>query len=97
MNPYLNAARDFSLAFRAQVQASDAQSQATEMAEQNQGYDADTRSSLPYGAPQPQQAGGVDESLNGFDADEDMRVDYMKNEMLQKAQQKAAQRGVQPV
>jgi hypothetical protein len=52
---------------------------------------------LPYGAPQPQQAGGVDESLNGFDADEDMRVDYMKNEMLQKAQQKAAQRGVQPV
>ena len=97
MNPYLNAARDFSLAFRAQVQASDAQSQATEMAEQNQGYDADTRSSLPYGAPHPQQAGGVDESLNGFDADEDMRVDYMKNEMLQKAQQKAAQRGVQPV
>ena len=97
MNPYLNAARDFSLAFRAQVQASDAQSRATEMAEQSEGYDADTRSSVPYGAPQPQQAEGVDESLNGFDADEDMRVDYMKNEMLQKAQQKAAQRGTQPV
>ena len=91
MNPYLNAARDFSLAFRAQVQASDAQSRATEMASQNQGYDADTRSSLPYGSPQPQEAAGVNEELNGFDAEEDMRVDYMKQEMLEKSRQKANQ------
>jgi hypothetical protein len=91
MNPYLNAARDFSLAFRAQVEASDAQSRATEMASQNQGYDADTRSSLPYGSPQPQGPTGVNEELNGFDADEDMRVDYMKQEMLEKSRQKANQ------
>jgi hypothetical protein len=91
MNPYLNAARDFSLAFRAQVEASDAQSRATEMASQNQGYDADTRSSLPYGSPQPQEATGVNEKLNGFDADEDMRVDYMKQEMLERSRQKANQ------
>jgi hypothetical protein len=89
MNPYLNAARDFSLAFRAQVEASDAQSRATEMASQNQGYDADTRSSLPYGSPQPQEATGVNEELNGFDTDEDMRVDYMKQEMLERSRQKA--------
>jgi hypothetical protein len=91
MNPYLNAARDFSLAFRAQVEASDAQSRATEMASQNQGYDADTRSSLPYGSPQPQGTAGVNEKLNGFDADEDMRVDYMKQEMLERSRQKANQ------
>ncbi len=91
MNPYLNAARDFSLAFRAQVEASDAQSRATEMASQNQGYDADTRSSLPYGSPQPQGAAGVNEELDGFDADEDMRVDYMKQEMLERSRQKANQ------
>lgn len=91
MNPYLNAARDFSLAFRAQVEASDAQARATEMASQNQGYEADTRSSLPYGSPQPQEATGVNEELNGFDADEDMRVDYMKQEMLEKSRQKANQ------
>jgi hypothetical protein len=91
MNPYLNAARDFSLAFRAQVEASDAQSRATEMASQNQGYEADTRSSLPYGSPQPQEAAGVNEELNGFDADEDMRVDSMKQEMLERSRQKANQ------
>lgn len=92
MNPYLNAARDFSLAFRAQVQASDAQARATEMASQDQGYEADTRSSLPYGSPQPQGPVGANENLNGFDADEDMRVDYMKQEMLEKSRQKASQR-----
>ena len=91
MNPYLNAARDFSLAFRAQVEASDAQSRATEMASQNQGYEADTRSSLPYGSPQPQEAAGVNEELNGFDADEDIRVDSMKQEMLERSRQKANQ------
>lgn len=91
LNPYARAARDFSLAFRAQVEAADAQSRATEMAAQDQGYQADTRSSMPYGSPQPQGARSVDESLNGFDSSEDMEVDYMKREMLQRAQQKANQ------
>jgi len=91
LNPYARAARDFSLAFRAQVEAADAQSRATEMASQTEGYQADTRSSMPYGAPQPQGVQSVNESLNGFDSAEDMEVDYMKREMLQRAQQKASQ------
>lgn len=85
MNPYAKAGINFSRAYRNQIAASNAQASASAPSEQQYAFEADSRTDQPYGSPQPQAPQFPNESLNGFDPDMDEKVEFMKQEMLNKA------------
>jgi len=85
MNPYAKAGTDFSRAYKNQIAASNAQTNASAPSEQQYAFEADSRTDQPYGSPQPQAPQYPNENLNGFDPDMDEKVEFMKQEMLNKA------------
>lgn len=84
MNPYEIAARNFSLAYRAQVDAAGKQSRATAMTPADPGYQAETRSYDRSAAPQPLVPTEISDSL-GSSGDV---VSAMKSEMLEQARKR---------
>lgn len=87
MNPYLDAARNFTTAYQAQLQASDVMQRAAMPAEQKFDYVANTSTLPVYGAPEPSQAQDPLKTLNQFDTDMDTRVALVREELLNRAKQ----------
>jgi len=85
MNPYLNAARNFTSAYQAQLQASDVMQRASEPAEQKAAYVANTSSAPLYGSPEPPAPQNPMEALNAFDGDMDTKVALVREELLNRA------------